>query len=293
MNINVKKFPSVLQPFASNSNAKLLKVKDASKNVTLSLWNNQNDLVRYQNNGHHTLSLYFINGAGVKRMDKTIKKKSQENTICLMPKSQSSIWSITNPFQLAHMYFTDDYLKQIALETFDKDPREIFLQELSFENDLTLANILRYGVFQTDWQDGQNQHFIDHAIQMILLCLIQKYSNNNTPLPRVKGGLSPRNKTLVRDYIQDNLQQNIKLADLAQLSNLSEYHFARMFKLSFAITPHQYIQKSRIDKAAMQILTNMPLVDIAYSCGFSSQSHLGRAFKQIKGISPHKYKLAN
>ncbi|MBL1419718.1 MAG: helix-turn-helix transcriptional regulator [Alphaproteobacteria bacterium] len=285
--------PPALQSMFSASKAKLLKEKNLNKHVSLSMWTNEHDYIEFQNTKHHTLSLYIKGGYNNFRLDKTISNISGENKLCLMPKDGKYIWSIGKPFQLGHLYFTDEYLKQIAMQTFDKDPRDIHLQELTFEENQTLASLMRYGIFENDWKNNQNHHFIDHAVQMILLKILQNHSNNRFKLPTVKGGLSHRNQTLIKDYIHTYFAENLPLSQLAALVGLSEYHFAHMFKTSFASAPHQYIQALRISNAATQIKAGIALVNVAANCGFSSQSHLGRIFKQYKGVTPHKYKLTH
>lgn len=292
MNFDMTNIPPALQTMFSASKAELLNEKRLNNHVSLSRWTNKHDYVEIQNTKHHTLSLYIKGGYDNHRLDKKTNNISGENKLCLMPKNQNYTWSIGSPFQLGHLYFTDEYLKQLALETFDKDPRQIQLQEMIFEDDATLSSLMRYGIFESDWQNQHNHHFIDHAVQMILLKLLQNNTDTQFNLPHVKGGLSAANKTLVKDYIHSHFAESLPLNHLAKLLGLSEYHFAHMFKASFATAPHQYIQSLRIKNAAKQIKAGVALVDVALNCGFSSQSHLGRIFKQHKGVSPHKYKLA-
>ncbi|NRA88100.1 MAG: helix-turn-helix transcriptional regulator [Rhizobiales bacterium] len=252
MSHNQAKNP-VLQTMMTYSKASLVDVKRVNKHVTLSLWDNENDFVEYQNSKFHTLSLYMKGGHDNYRLDKNIINKSGENKLCLMPAGQKSVWEIGHPFKLAHFYFTDEYLKTTAMQVFDIDPREVFLQDLSFEDNQALSSLLRHSIFQTDWRDIKNHHFIDHAIQMVILYLLQNYTNNRFSLPKISGGLSRKNQSLIQDYIISNLDQRLSLAELSEKLNLSEYHFAHMFKQSFALPPHQFIQQARVDKAATQI----------------------------------------
>lgn len=293
MSFDLTDIPPALQTMFNASKAELLKEKNLNKHVTLSMWTNKHDYVEIQNAKHHTLSLYIKGGYNNHRLDKTVTNISGENKLCLMPKDEKYVWSIGKPFRLGHLYFTDEYLKQIAMQTFDKDPRDVHLQELTFEENQTLASLMRYGIFENDWKNPQNHHFIDHAVQMILLKILQNHSSGQFKLPDVKGGLSHKNQALVKDYIHSHFAENLPLSQLAELVGLSEYHFAHMFKISFATAPHQYIQTLRVNNAADQIKTGISLVDVAANCGFSSQSHLGRIFKQCKGVTPHKFKLAH
>ncbi|GAB4382272.1 MAG: hypothetical protein Kow00121_42240 [Elainellaceae cyanobacterium] len=60
-------------------------------------------------------------------------------------------------------------------------------------------------------------------------------------MPIYEGGLSQRQLAQVLDYINEYLHQDIKLADLAKLLNMSQYHFCHLFKQAIAVTPYQYL----------------------------------------------------
>ncbi|MFT5852615.1 MAG: AraC family transcriptional regulator, partial [Colwellia sp.] len=97
--------------------------------------------------------------------------------------------------------------------------------------------------------------------------------------------------TLVCDYMQANFHRQVYLAQLADLAQLSEYHFCRMFKQSLAQTPQAYLLAIRIEEVKLRIRSKQDNVaDIALQCGFSNQSHMGRYFKKLVGISPRQYR---
>ena len=85
----------------------------------------------------------------------------------------------------------------------------------------------------------------------------------------------------------------LTLADLAAQANLSEYHFARMFRQSAGLAPHQYVMQRRMDKAQQQVrYTTLPLTEIALNCGFSSASHFSNRFKAATGSTPSQLRTA-
>lgn len=68
---------------------------------------------------------------------------------------------------------------------------------------------------------------------------------------------------------------------------MSEFHFARMFRQSEGMAPHQYVLKRRLAKAdEMLRCGTLSITDIALACGFSSASHLSHRFKRAFGITP-------
>jgi AraC family transcriptional regulator len=101
------------------------------------------------------------------------------------------------------------------------------------------------------------------------------------------GGLSRRALKRAIDYIGDNLEKDLTLAELAGTAHMSPYHFSRLFKESTGLTPHQYVIKRRVQRA-IELLssTALPIAEIAFLCGFAHQSHLNRHFKRLLGVNP-------
>ncbi len=115
--------------------------------------------------------------------------------------------------------------------------------------------------------------------------------------PTKRGGLAPVHVNRVCEYIESHLQENIGLEMLAGLAQLSVYHFARAFRQSLGIPPHNYIVQRRVEHA-QQLLrnTDLPLSEIAVEAGFTDQSHLARHFRTSFGVSPslarHRFRTA-
>ena len=108
---------------------------------------------------------------------------------------------------------------------------------------------------------------------------------------RIRGGLAPRKLQRVRDYVHSHLDETINLEALAGIASLSKCHFARAFKQSVGVTPHEYIVQSRVRRAVELIAgTDLALSQIALESGFSDQSHLARRFREHVGTTPSSYR---
>jgi transcriptional regulator GlxA family with amidase domain len=105
--------------------------------------------------------------------------------------------------------------------------------------------------------------------------------------PTNRGGLAPARANRICEYIDSHLQENIALEVLAEIAQLSVHHFARAFRQTLGIPPHNYIVQRRVEHA-QQLLrnTDLPLSEIAMVAGFTDQSHLARHFRTITGVSP-------
>jgi AraC family transcriptional regulator len=109
--------------------------------------------------------------------------------------------------------------------------------------------------------------------------------------PSSHGGLSRAQCRLLTEYVDENLDGNILLADLAGVSKLSVFHFMRKFRAEFGCPPHAYVMLRRIERAKRRLSRrDVPLKVVAASCGFSDQSHMTRLFRRVLGTTPAEYR---
>lgn len=121
--------------------------------------------------------------------------------------------------------------------------------------------------------------------------LIERYSTSSRLIQKPVGGLSYRKLKQVTDYINDNLAQALKLSEIATSIGMSPYHFARLFKQSTGLSPHQYVIQCRIEQAKVLLAENkLPIIEIAYRIGCSSQSNFTALFRKHVGITPKGYR---
>ena len=95
----------------------------------------------------------------------------------------------------------------------------------------------------------------------------------------------------VRDKIEANLDTVLSLASLADESGYSRAHFLRMFRAATGLTPHQYILGLRLSRAQESLRNkDTRIIDVAVSCGFSSQSHMTSVFRQRLEMTPGEFR---
>ena len=113
-------------------------------------------------------------------------------------------------------------------------------------------------------------------------------------LPPVTGRLTPAQQRAVQDFIAENLHLNLSLSNLAEVTGLSRFHFARAFKQTFGIAPHQFVVRQRIDRAKLSLAkTDTPIIAISESIGFRSASHFAQAFNKATGDTPAQFRRRN
>jgi AraC family transcriptional regulator len=122
--------------------------------------------------------------------------------------------------------------------------------------------------------------------------LVRCYSNLTAAQPTPTGlQVRPQIRRAVY-YVHENFANDISLATLAAEAGLSPFHFARLFKESTGLAPHQYIVQCRVERARELLLSGaQTAAEIALAVGFCDQSHLTTHFKRLFGLTPNKFRL--
>lgn len=121
----------------------------------------------------------------------------------------------------------------------------------------------------------------------IVTLFIKKHADSFIPIEKLISSKELIKNSL--EYINDNLQDNITVSKLSQISNLSLYYFIRIFKKEVGLTPKDYLIQQRIRKAKELILQHHPLSHVALMSGFYDQSHMLKYFKSYIGINPSNF----
>lgn len=100
------------------------------------------------------------------------------------------------------------------------------------------------------------------------------------------------NLARVRERIDEECCEPLRLRDLCALAGLSPSRLLRAFAAAYGLTPHRYQQSRRIAKARKLVLSGMRLAEVAAACGYADQSHLNRWFLRIHGATPGRLRRA-
>jgi AraC family transcriptional regulator len=110
-------------------------------------------------------------------------------------------------------------------------------------------------------------------------------------LDSCRGGIGSRRLRLVLDYIEQNLAGELSLSQLGAVAQMSPCRFARLFKESVGLPPHQFVVRKRMARArSMLESTAVPLSEIAADLGFEGQSHFTAVFHKLAGTTPAAYR---
>ena len=246
----------------------------------------------YVRPNHHTLSLYVSGGKEFLRCRQGGDLKSfGAGSLCLMPEAVTSDWLVAGPVDLFHLYIPRPVFDRVVVAASGRDPAHVSLPERTYFADPVLEQMIRLTFLNRNWDDPADSLALSYAGHMLLAHLIGHFSTVGEGGLIARGGLPPRMLRRVEAYIDAHLDAPLRISDLAEIADLSEFHFARMFKTSKGEPPHRYVQRLRVEKAKRLMSgTDMELAEIALACGFATQSHFSACFRKRTGFTPSAYR---
>jgi len=94
-----------------------------------------------------------------------------------------------------------------------------------------------------------------------------------------------------REYVHASYTKPFRLGDVAAAAGVHPAYLAREFRRHYRITLGEYVRRLRVEAACRALsATDARLCEIAASLGFSDQSHMGRQFKRLTGLTPAQYR---
>ena len=212
--------------------------------------------------------------------------------ICVTPPEAVTEWEHHGHPEILQVYLRRSLYEAAVSELYGCDasaaeivPRFGLIDPLLEQLAIALTDALRSGSVR----DGL---YIDTVAQMMAVHLARAHSVQSRPtsLPPTPVVPHQRMRQLI-EFIEANLDQPLTLDAMAGQIGLSPLYLARAFKAAVGQSPHQYVLARRIERAKELLRnTEMPIIDVALSVGFSSQSHLSHWMIRHSGVSPGVYR---
>lgn len=134
---------------------------------------------------------------------------------------------------------------------------------------------------------------VNALMQHLAAHLVEKYTDVASAKPDYRGGLPIGKLRKVENFVRERLDEEISVDALAELVELSPFHFSRVFKQATGMAPLQFITRERIARAQQLIReTSHSMLDIALDVGYTSPSHFARIFRRMVGVTPTEFRSA-
>jgi AraC family transcriptional regulator len=212
--------------------------------------------------------------------------------ICLTPGAATTKWQHSGHPEILQVYLRQSIYESAIGEMYGCDPgaaeivpRFAILDPLLEQLAIAITTALRDGTAE----DGL---YVDTLAQMMAVHLARRHSSRSRSVPpaaaqKISGW---RMRRLI-EFIEAHLGGDLSLDAMAAEVKVSPLYLARAFKAAVGQSPHQYVLARRLERAKELLRgTDAPIVEVALSAGFSSQSHLSNWFVRQVGVSPAIYR---
>ncbi|WP_420337150.1 helix-turn-helix domain-containing protein [Roseibium sp.] len=198
------------------------------------------------------------------------------------------VWSrIDNLQNLSHLdvhFDTRSISKKLGD---DFEPSAVDVPKLSF-NDERIMALSRLVADECDAGTALHDLYGDSLICALFIAL----AGIKPKKIRHKGQLSAHHLRKAIEFLEDNFDAPVSLAELSSLTGLSPAYFCHSFKLTTGMPPHRWRMRVQVNRAKQQLEDpNLSLSSIAAATGFSDQAHFTRVFRKFTGTTPGAWRM--
>ncbi|MGE5944067.1 MAG: helix-turn-helix domain-containing protein [Flavobacteriales bacterium] len=192
--------------------------------------------------------------------------------------------------QSLYQYFTESDTHLLEnMEEKKHDALPIFFNELYYKNS-NISGLIEQLLLCVE-KDCFDEKLTEIGVQLLL--------NHREFLKKIKLLKSRKSSTKkelykriskAKDMIFDSYKQPLSIEELSKEACISKYHFTRLFKDIYGVSPYQFLKTVRLEKAKELLLQNSPIHEVAHKVGFAESNSFINAFKTYTNIYPSEFR---
>jgi AraC family transcriptional regulator len=279
---------SYLQDRSSKPSPK--EIIGVTENLRLSLISDQPGMVEFAGSPRVVVSLHVGTSVAVdcRRGGERHRGTTIHGDLEIIPPNLAGVWELKSQDTALIIGIKLRVLEQIVEES-GGDPSKLRIFNRFQARDTQIEHI--GWALKAEMESGypSGRAYTD-ALAMGLAARIVRNHSSSARAPRVmKAAMAGRKLKAVLGYIEDNLERDLGLEEIAGVTGLSVSHFKTLFRKSMGLPPHQYLIRRRVERAAMQLRRGKaPIGQIALENGFCHQSHLALHTRRVLGVTPQE-----
>jgi AraC family transcriptional regulator len=243
---------------------------------------------------HHTLLLFMhapkefeVRSEGISRV-----VPPPPGSILVVPAGTPARWRWSSHSDSLHIFVEPGLVARVAAEEFELEPARASVPPLDGV-DVPQLRAAMLGVNDELTANAAGGRLAAECLANLLAVhLIRNASAPRTTVRHTDGALARGKLRAVVEYIEAHLHASLTLEQMAAVAHLSANHFARQFKVSTGLPPHQDVLVRRVEQARRLLQTegDFSLAEVAASAGFSDQSQFSHHFKRLLGVTPGQFR---
>lgn len=269
-----------------------------SKNYEIYYYNEQNPVSKVASHTHDYYEFYFFLEGDVSIVIEERAYALKYGDMVLIPphvRHHRVIHDAKLPYRRFVFWISEAYSRHLMEES---PSYGYLMQQVAvtknylFPNDIITFNAIQFQIFQLI-EETKLERFGREA--RLTLCVNELILQlNRIVYEREHPRAVKEQQSLCQNvifYIEEHLEEELSLEQLAELFYVSKYHIAHTFKEQMGLSVHQYILKKRMQASREAILGGESIGQIYLKCGFKDYSSFYRAFKKEYGMAPREYSL--
>lgn len=218
------------------------------------------------------------------------EKLFQPGDIALIPAGTRYSIRFSGPAEFIVLSLSPELISRASLEIHGIEPSD--LRILWCHRDHFISETLQNIREAAECGGNVDRTYVEMLANSLASHLVRNSNQTDSHLRNLTArGLSLTRLTNTVEFIRNTPYREISLKTMSGAAGLSAFHFARMFKLSTGLSPHQFVLKRRLEIGADMLTgSNTAISEIAAELGFADQSHFTMHFKRLNGIAPAAYR---
>lgn len=194
-------------------------------------------------------------------------------------------------FNVMHLYLGLPLIERATHELLGKQASPVTFRDVSGARDQRLNGLLDQLHQELTQEQPPSSLLVQGLAQALAVHLVRHYRDPANE-PRRDNALQAYKLRRVIDAMHQRLAAPFSLTGLAQIAELSDYHFSRLFKRATGLSPSRYFIRLRMDRARQLLLeSERSIIDIGLEVGYSSASHFSQVFHREVGVTPSAYRV--
>jgi AraC family transcriptional regulator len=213
-------------------------------------------------------------------------------SILVVPAGSPARWRWSHHSDSLHVFLEPGLVARVAADEFELDPARVSFPSLDGLHLPQLRAAMLSVNDELTSEAAGGRLAAESLANLLAVHLIRNASAPRPPTRRTYGALPRGMLRAVVEYIEEHLDASLTLEQIAAAAHLSASHFARRFKETTGVPPHQYVIARRVDRAQQLLQSDgdLCLAEIAARAGFSDQSQFSHHFKRVVGVTPGQFR---
>ena len=211
--------------------------------------------------------------------------------ISLLTSSVASEWAWEEPIDVLHVYLETGLMSEVMEGVFDRQLAGAQLRDLLDVHDEFIVGLGDILVREAENNEPGSRLFVESLAHQLCIHLLRRYFDLKPSAMATIGEFEQAVVNRVRDYIMENLGEDLSLAALSRVARVSPSHFGRLFRRAFGVPPHRFVLNARLSKARRLLSDRrLAIAEVAAATGFADQSHLTRHFRNQFKATPDQWR---